>query len=570
MHRFHRNEAGRTEAGRSGNPAWTPASPLSAEQLRRLAAHGSEHHAAADEVLFAAGDAAYDFFVVLEGAADVVERFGEPDERLIASYGPAEFLGELDMLTGERARFTGVTSGPGRVLRVPLDRIRTLVSQDADLSEHILRTFLARRANLVRKGAGLTLIGSRYDERCRALMLAFSANRMGVTWIDLEEQPDAEALLRELRVPVADLPIVLVPGRPLLRNPLPADVAAEFGEPPAGAGDDGGRDSCDLLVVGGGPGGLAAAVYGASEGLRTVLLDAAAFGGQAGTSSRIENYLGFPAGLSGAELAARGVIQAAKFGVGLHRNARATAFASDRGLHTVTCEDGRSFSARDVIVATGARYRRLTVPGVEAWEGNGVHYAATVAEAANAAGRPVAVIGGANSAGQAAVFLARTSDPVHLLVRGEDLEHSMSRYLIDAIASNPRIRVRLRTEAVGLTADSAITGLEVVDRATGRRSALAVAAVFVFIGATPCTDWLDGQLSTDEKGFVLAGHDLDTGLTDRRAPLPFETSVPGVFCVGDVRSGSVKRVATAVGEGSAAVRLVFDRRRADGTGLLCP
>ncbi|MDI2131344.1 NAD(P)/FAD-dependent oxidoreductase [Yinghuangia seranimata] len=322
------------------------------------------------------------------------------------------------------------------------------------------------------------------------------------------------------------------------------------------------------MVVGGGPGGLAAAVYGASEGLRTVLLDAASFGGQAGTSSRIENYLGFPAGLSGAELATRGAVQAEKFGVRLHRNARAAAFGTRAGRHCVTLEDGRVFKARDVIIATGAEYRRLNVPGIGAWEGNGVHYAATVAEAQHVEGRPVAVVGGANSAGQAAMFLSRTSEPVHLLVRGDDLERSMSRYLIDAIRANPKIDVRVRTEAVGLVADSAVTGIEVVDWATGGRSLLEVGAVFVFIGATPCTSWLQGQLATDRDGFLLTGHDLDEHRTGERAPLPFETSEPGVFCVGDVRSGSVKRVATAVGEGSAAVRLVFERRRIDGAELL--
>ncbi|MFD4509135.1 FAD-dependent oxidoreductase [Streptomyces sp. NPDC058457] len=544
-----------------------PAAPLSGDQLKKLAALGSEFPANSGEVLFTAGAESYDFFVVLEGSADVVDRIGEPSERLVASYGPAEFLGEIGMLTGERARFAGVMRTPGRLLRVPVRRILTLVAQDAGLSEYILRTFLERRANLVRRGAGLTLIGSRYDERSRTLLQSFSLGRTAVRWMDLEEQPEAEALLRELRIPVTDLPIVLVPGRPLLRNPQPADIAAEFGEP-AGAVADDGLDVGDLLVVGGGPGGLAAAMYGASEGLGTTLIDAAAFGGQAGTSSRIENYLGFPAGLSGAELAARGTIQAAKFGVRLHRNVRAAAFASKAGVHTVTCDDGRTFSARDVVIATGADYRRLAVSGIDDWEGNGVHYSATVAEAGNVLGRPVAVIGGANSAGQAAMFLARTSDPVYLLVRGPDLDHSMSRYLIDAVTCRPRIRVRVRTEAVGVTADSSVTGLDVVDRTTGQRSALEVAAVFVFIGATPCTGWLGNQLATDSGGFLLTGHDLDARAAGHRAPFPFETSVPGVFCIGDVRSGSVKRVATAVGEGSAAVRLVFERRRADGEGVL--
>ena len=395
-------------------------------------------------------------------------------------------------------------------------------------------------------------------------MHAFSLSRTAVQWLDLEDRPEAELLLRRLKVSLEDLPVLLIPGRPLMRNPQPADLAAEFGEMPRAVDDP---PIYDLLVVGGGPGGLAAAVYGASEGLATALIDADSFGGQAAASSRIENYLGFPAGLSGAELAARGTIQAAKFGVRLHRNARAAAFTSRDGAHTVTCHDGRTFTARDIIIATGADHRRLAVPGLEAWENNGVYYAATVVEATYSYGRPVAVIGGANSAGQAALFLARTSEPVHLLVRGDDLEHSMSSYLIDAITADPRIHVQVRAEVVGLSADSAITGLDVVDRTSRRRCSLAVSAVFVFIGATPCTDWLDQQLAMDRDGFLLTGQDVALP-AGHRLPLPLETSVPGVFCVGDVRSGSMKRVAAAVGEGSAAVRLVFDRRRVDGAEVV--
>ncbi|MEY9931761.1 thioredoxin reductase (NADPH) [Catenulispora sp. GP43] len=567
------------DSRRPVNPPWIPATPLSGDQLRRLSAVGSETIAAAGEVLFAAGDPSYDLFVVLEGAADVVERSGRAGERLVASYGPAEFLGEVGMLTGQRARFDGVMRQAGRLLRVPVSRVLEVMAQDADLSEYILRTFLERSANLVRRGAGLTVIGSRYDERCRALLQAFALSRIGVDWMDLEDQLDAETLLRNLQVPAGDLPIVLIPGRPLMRNPQPADIAAEFGEP--AAPDEAGQDDqgvCDLLVVGGGPGGLAAAVYGASEGLQTVLIDAAAFGGQAGTSSRIENYLGFPAGLSGAELATRGAIQAAKFGVRLHRNARAVAFAAGAGKHTVTCDDGRTFQARDVIVSTGAEYRRLAVPGIDGWEGNGVYYAATVAEARYCLGKPVAVVGGANSAGQAAMFLSRTSNPVYLLVRGPDLEHSMSRYLIDAIEASPNVRVLLQTEVAGISTDTTVTGIEVVDHASGARTGLEIGGLFVFIGATPCTGWLAGQLATDAAGFLLTGHDLPghdlpghdlTGqVPGRRPAFPFETSVPGVFCVGDVRAGSVKRVAAAVGEGSAAVRLVFERRRADEVAVI--
>ncbi|MEY9894458.1 thioredoxin reductase (NADPH) [Catenulispora sp. MAP5-51] len=540
----------------------SPAARLRADQMDKLAVIGSESVTESGRVLFGPGDDTYDLYVVLEGSADIVDRPGAPDELLIASFGPGEFLGEIGMLTGERSRFTAVMREPGRVLRVPVDQVQLMMAQDLDLSEYILRTFLERRANLLRRGAGLTLIGSRYDERCRALLRSFAVNRIAVRWMDLEDQPEAEALLQELQTPVADLPIVLVPGRPLMRNPQPADLAAEFGELAADPGVD--QDVCDLLVVGGGPGGMAAAVYGASEGLETALLDTAAFGGQAGTSSRIENYLGFPAGLSGAELATRGTLQASKFGVRLHRNSRATGFHEKDGIYAVTCEDGRVFKARDVIIATGAQYRRLPVPGLEQWEGDGVYYEATVAEARYSAGRPVAVIGGANSAGQAAMFLSRTSDPVYLLVRGHDLEHSMSRYLIDAVTANPRIRILLRTEAIGVTADTSITGLQIVNRDTGVASDLELGAVFVFIGATPCTEWLDDQLAKDDRGFLLTGHDLDASQHRTRPPLTFETSAPGVFCIGDARSGSVKRVAAAVGEGSAAVRLVFERRAADG------
>ncbi|WP_392971369.1 FAD-dependent oxidoreductase [Streptomyces sp. LN245] len=539
-------------------------SRLTGDQLKKLAAVGSQYPAPAGEVLFLAGDASYDFFVVLEGIAEIIDRLGTSEQRLVASYGHAEFLGEIGMLTGERSRFAGIMKRPGRLLRVPLQQIQTIVAQDSDLSEHVLRTFLARRANLLRRGAGITLIGSRYDERCRVLLHSFSLSRMAVEWLDLEDRPEAEVLLRRLKVSLTDLPVILIPGRPLMRNPQPADIAAEFGESPHAVGD---QEMCDLLVVGGGPGGLAAAVYGASEGLRTALIDEHAFGGQAATSSRIENYLGFPAGLPGAELAARGAIQAAKFGVQLHRNTRAAAFTSENGIHTVTCDDGRAFSAHDVIIATGANHRRLAVPGIEAWESNGVYYSATVVEATYSRGRPVAVIGGANSAGQAALFLARTSDPVYLIVRGDNLERSMSHYLIDAIAADPKVQVRAQTEVVGISADSEVTGLDVVDWTSQQRSALTVSAVFVFIGATPCTEWLDEQLAMDPDGFLLTGQDVALP-PGHRMPLPFETSLPGVFCVGDVRSGSVKRVATAVGEASAAVRLIFERRRVDGAEVL--
>jgi thioredoxin reductase (NADPH) len=538
-----------------------PPAPLRHEQLERLAALGKVLEVEAGDVLFTAGDAFYDLFVVLEGAAHIIGPMGGLTHQVIAAYGPSEFLGEIGMLTGERLRYTGVVGGRGRVLRVPRSAVRRMMAQDAELSESLLRAFLDRRANLQRRGAGVLLVGSRFDAKTRSLVELLARGRVAHGWIDLEGDPGAEEVLQELNVPVSDLPLVLIPGRPLLRNPGPAQVREEFDVKTLD--DETQRDACDLLIVGGGPGGLAAAVYGASEGLRTTLLDASAFGGQAGASSRIENYLGFPAGLSGAELAARSVIQAEKFGAVLHRESRAAFLATVCGVHKVTCEDGSSYVGRNLIISTGAQYRRLPVPGMERYEGSSVHYEATVAEARHCLDQPVAVIGGANSAGQAALFLARTSSPVHLLVRGSDLAQSMSRYLIDAIESSPTITVRLRTEVVGVRGDDRISGLQVIDRSCGRETELTTCAAFVFIGADPCTGWLGGQLATDANGFLLTGRDLSDFPDAPRDPFPWETSTPGVFCVGDVRSGSVKRVASAVGEGSAAVRLVFDRMRAD-------
>lgn len=543
-----------------------PPAHLRHDQIEQLRTLGTEQPVEQGAILFAAGDPSYNLFVVLEGTAEILDRAPAVGERLVASYGPGEFLGELGMLIGEPPALTGRMASSGLVLNVPADRVSALMADEPELSELILRVFLSRRAALLRRGMGVTLVGSRFDERTHSLMEFFARNRIAVRWLDLEAHADAEALLAELDVPTSELPIVVVPGRPLLRNPTHGQVASVFG--PGVMANVPERGVCDLLVVGGGPAGLAAAVYGASEGLDTTLLDATGFGGQAGTSSRIENYLGFPAGLSGSELAARSVIQAEKFGVRLRSNVRATALRLEAGLHEVICDDGTTIAARSLIIATGASYRRIQIADLERWEGSGVYYAATLAEARYCDDRPVVVVGGANSAGQAALFLARNTKHVHVLVRGTDLEHSMSRYLIDAIRAQPKITVHLRTQAVGILGDDSITGLEVVDAETGRTSRIDACAVFVFVGAQPCTQWLDGQLATDDKGFLLTGRELG-GFPDReREPFIFETSRPGTFCVGDVRSGSVKRVATAVGEGSAAVRIVFEQLRADQVGVV--
>jgi thioredoxin reductase (NADPH) len=559
------------EQGDAGPLTQAGRSPLlDAAQLEVLGTYGTEHAVSPGDVLFAEGDPTYDLIVVLEGEVQIVANAGQPTEAVIATYGPGGFLGEISLLTGQRAFLAAVARVVGRVLRVPVARVREVMAQEALLSEVILRTFLIRHANLTRLGSGLTLIGSRFAADTRRILEVLARNRLVSTWLDLEGSPQAEAMLRELDVPVDDLPIVIVPGRPLLRNPSTRALLDALGL--SDTHESGPPSTCDLLVVGGGPSGLSAAVYGASEGLATVLAEDTAFGGQAGTSSLIENYLGFPAGLSGEEIAARAVLQAEKFGVRMKLAAKAVSLASDAGLHRVTFEDGEVVAARSLIIATGARYNRLPVERLAEFEGVGVYYAATQMEAQACTADPVAIVGGGNAPGQAALFLSRTSPRVSILIRGASLATSMSRYLIDQIEREPRIEVRPHTEVSRLLGQDQFEGVELVDSASHQTSNLAVRGLFVFIGATPGTHWLDVQLAVDDDGFLLTGPDIPLSQLEsgRRTPLFLETSRAGIFAVGDVRSGSIKRVATAIGEGSMAVRLVFDRLEDSGAPVSAP
>jgi thioredoxin reductase (NADPH) len=526
---------------------------------------------AVGDVLFADGDCTYDLIVVLEGCVDVVEQYGRPDSDVIVTYGRLEFVGEMGLLTGQRVFLTGLAAAPGRVLRIPVEQVRAIMAEEPDLSELILRSFLFRRALLTSRGAGLTLVGSRLCAGTRRLLEVLARNRLSSRWLELERSSEAGVLLQTLQVGVTDLPIVLVPGHRLLRNPSNRELLGALG---LAAGVEGRYDEasvCDLLVVGGGPGGLAAAVYGASEGLRTTLAEDTALGGQAGTSSRIENYLGFPAGLSGEELAARGALQAQKFGARIKLAARAVGLCSREGVHQVRFDDGETVAAKAVIIATGARYNRLRLERLSQFEGAGVFYAATQMEAQSCSGRPAVVVGGGNSAGQAAMFLARTCSRVRIVIRGDSLASSMSRYLVDQIERHPIIEVLTHTEVVRLIGDDTLSGVQVRHN-VGRSSVLQAGGLFVFIGAKPATDWLEGQLAVDDHGFVLTGPDLPHEIEGARAqpPLLLETSRPGIFCIGDVRSGSIKRTATAIGEGSMAVRLVFDRLQTTGLAVAAP
>ncbi|MEV6442893.1 FAD-dependent oxidoreductase [Amycolatopsis sp. NPDC051716] len=529
---------------------------LTREQLETLSAAGERRPVQPGEVLYEQGECSPDWYVVLSGKVAVQHQEGD-ETRTVRVHGPGRFLGELGLLEGQPSFFSAVAAEPGEVLAVPIGELQRLVAGDPVLGDLILRAYLIRRALIIGSGDGLRIVGSCYSPDTRRLLEFVARNRLPYRLDDLDQDRGAEALLRRLGVTVDQTPVVVLPGAGVLRNPSNAELARAVGlrhqEPRSGVRD--------MLVVGAGPGGLAAVVYAASEGLATSAFDAVAAGGQASTTSRIENYLGFPSGISGAELAERSVIQAAKFGVRVDVPGEARTLAPRGGLYAVGFDDGTEVVTRTVIIATGARYRRLPVPRLEHLEGTCVYYAATPEEARQCLADPVAVVGGGNSAGQAAVFLAGTSPVVHLLVRGGDLGENMSRYLVDQVRRHPRIRVHLHTEVREIAEDGkAMSGVEVEDNRTHERTRLAARALFVFIGAAPHTRWLSGHIALDADGFVLTGADAGAFRVAEisRAPLPLETSSPGVFAVGDVRHGSVKRVASAVGEGAMAVRLVHE------------
>ena len=532
---------------------------LSDAQIETLARHGERQRVEPGEVLFREGDKRYDFFVVLDGKVMVVSGYGG-EERMIAVHGPRRFLGELSLLTGQAAFFTAVVREPGEVLVVPVERLRALVTQDTVLGDIVLRAYLLRREMLIGLGAGFQIVGSRFSPDSRSLREFAARNRLPYRWIDLEEDEAAEALLNGLDVAPEETPVVIWRGNQVLRNPSNEELAQMIGLRARSVAED----VCDLLVVGAGPAGLAAAVYGASEGLGTVALDAVATGGQAGTSPRIENYLGFPSGISGAELANRAEIQAEKFGARISVPAEATALDERDGYYVVRFDDGSEATARTVLITTGARYRKLDVPRLEELEGTCVYYAATMMEAHLCRGDPVAVVGGGNSAGQATLFLAQHTTKVTLLIRHEDLGRDMSRYLADRIERSPKVEVLRTTEVRELVGDRALEALVVENNQTGERRRIEARELFVFIGAKPHTGWLGDKLALDDRGFVLTGRAVrpaenGEGQDAGHEPYLLETSLPGVFAAGDVRSGSIKRVASAVGEGAMAIRLVHAR-----------
>jgi thioredoxin reductase (NADPH) len=536
---------------------------LSGADLAALGRLGVRRAVAAGEYLYREGDASYDFYVVLSGAVEIFVK-SEGQERIIARHEAGRFLGELNLLTGQRVYVSARVAEPGEVIAVPRDALRRLIATNASLSDKILAAFLARRAILMSGAASaIRVIGSRFSPDSGHVREFLARNRIPHEWLDPDADSDVERLLREFDIAPRDLPVVIATGT-VLRRPTPG-VLADYLGLTVGKLPDG---CLDLVVVGAGPAGLAAAVYGASEGLRTIVVEMVAVGGQAGSSSRIENYLGFPTGISGADLIQRATVQAQKFGASLSSPCAAVSLREDAGHLVIRLSDGTDVPGRAVIAATGARYRRLDAARLEQFESRGVYYAATELEARMCAGAPAVIAGGGNSAGQAALFLADSGSAVTIVIRGPDLAASMSRYLVDRIEADKRIVVRRNTRIVALEGDQSLTAVRV--SGPDGEETLASTALFSFIGADPSSAWLSGFAVLDDSGFVLTDRSLERKhLGGRwealgRSPLPFETSHPGLFAVGDVRSGSTKRVAAAVGEGSAAVRsvhayLAFDR-----------
>src|ERR687890_827892 len=536
----------------------TRAPTLGEDQIEILGRYGQTRETEAGQILFRAGDPSNDFIVVLEGEVEMVDDFAG-EARTIGVFRAGRFLGELPMLTGQGLYLSAVVRQGGRILAMSRERLKEVVTEDPNLSDIILKAFLARRSYLMRVGVGLRIIGSRHSSDASRLREFAARNRLPHVWIELEDDPKAEALLKKFGAKPSETPVTIWQGEDVLKNPTNAELARIMGLKV----DAPGERAYDLVVVGAGPAGFGASVYGASEGLSTLALESVALGGQAGTSSRIENYLGFPVGLSGFELASRALVQADKFGAQTAVPEEAVGLRRENGHYRIGLQEGGEIVARSVIAATGARYRRLDVPGLERFEGVSVHYAATEAEAQRFEGEEVVVVGGGNSAGQAAVYLAGRMRRVYLLIRGGDLGKGMSRYLVDRVTKAENVELLANTEVRELVGEDRLEEVVVEDNRSGAQRTIGAKELFVFIGAKANTDWLQGAAELDKRGFVLTGRALDASPLEgeawqglSREPYRLETSLPVVFAAGDVRSGSIKRCVSAVGEGAMAVSLV--------------
>ncbi len=527
-------------------------------QMDRIAQCGcaSPRSYQAGQTLFQAGERDCEFFVIRSGEVEILDPSGDTPKTLVI-HRAGSFTGEVPNLTGSPSLVTAVARTGCDVLAVASSALQELLNRCPELSDLVLQAYLARRQLLRESGSftGLRVIGSRYSQDTFRIRDFLARNRAPFTWLDLEADPQVSQLLQQFGLSEKDTPVVAWGRLLLLRNPSNRQLAEAMGvRRPIEAA------VYDLVVVGAGPAGLAAAVYGASEGLRTIVLERTAPGGQAGSSMRIENYLGFPTGITGSELADRATIQADKFGARLSIPAPVVGLTFEHGYPILRLDTGETVTTRSVLIATGADYRRLDVEGCSRFEGCGVYYAATPNEAQLCKGSDVVVVGGGNSAGQAAVFLAQQSRAVYLVIRGDSLDRNMSSYLARRIERTPNIEVLVNTTAQRMIGDRSLRAVEILDSETGARRTLGVAALFSFIGAEPRTDWLPPAIEKDARGFVRTGAEgrRAPSWDRRREPFLLETSHPGVFAAGDVRAGSIKRVASAVGEGAMTIKLVHE------------
>jgi thioredoxin reductase (NADPH) len=529
----------------------------SAPQIQRLAAHGQVRTVRANDVLVELGDKDIPVFVVISGELEIV-RPSFTQETLIRTVGPGNFTGEINTLSGRSAFARVRARQDSEVVEVDRENLLALVQTDAELSEIVMRAFILRRTELLAQGMGdVAVLGSSHSSDTVRMKEFFTRNGHPYTYIDLERDAEVERLLDHFHIPVADTPVVICRGQTVLRNPTNREIAECLGFNEA---VDESRMR-DLVILGAGPAGLAAAVYGASEGLDVLLLETFSPGGQAGSSSRIENYLGFPAGISGNELAGRAYTQTQKFGAQMLLTT-GTRLICDRKPFFIELEDDSRILARAIVIATGAKYRKLPIENFSRFEGAGIYYGATFVEAQLCGGEEVIVVGGGDSAGQAAVFLAQTTKHLYMLVRGPGLADTMSKYLIRRIEQTPNITLFTRTEITGLEGSDHLERVTWRNVQSGQIEKKNIAQVFVMTGADPNTDWLDGCVVLDSQGFIKTGPDLSSEDLNEahwplnRRPYLLETSLPGVFAAGDVRAGNVKRVASAVGEGSIAISFV--------------
>jgi thioredoxin reductase (NADPH) len=525
---------------------------LDEAQIARLKPLGEERHYAAGEVVFEQGDTEHGVCVVLSGSIELLNNVNG-QESVLVTHEVGNFSGEVSQLSGRRSLVRCRACEESNLLEISRANLQRVMQNDAALGEIFLRAFIMRRVYMINHQVGdAVLIGSVNSADTLRLKGFLSRNSHPFTYVDVEQDPDVQHMLDHFGVKVSDIPVLICRGDLVLRNPSNAEAAETFG---LNAGIDQGS-VYDLIVVGAGPSGLAAAVYGASEGLNVLVVESNAPGGQAGSSSRIENYLGFPMGISGQELAGRAFVQAEKFGAQISVARSAAALKCARAPYAIGLDDGGFVQSRSIIVASGAQYRKLDLPNLAQFEGAGVYYGATLVEAELCRDREVAVVGGGNSAGQAAIYLSTFAKHVYILVRGPGLSETMSRYLISRIEACPEITVKTWTEIEGLEGNGHLERTHWRNTKTDQRHSCDVQHLFLMTGACPNTAWLQGCVAMDGKEFIKTGADVGEQWPLRRPPYMLETSLPGVFAVGDVRSGSLKRVAAAVGEGSMAVQFV--------------